>query len=354
MTAIRVLVVDDAAAVRRIVTIALGRNARFEVVGTASNGQEAVVEAEKLRPDAIVLDVEMPVMTGLEAIPELRGCVPDAKILMLSAYTSQGAGITIRALLAGAADYLHKPAMTGGLEDAVAQLAGQLTEKLEALFPLAPDGEPAASSTVTENEPVPGRCEVLAIGSSVGGPVALAILLSGLKPDFPLPILICQHMPPEFTAQLAEILTEKTPFSFSEAEHGQVVKPGHGYVAPGDWHMRVKRRDEDTVVIRVDQEPHLNSCRPSVDALFDSVAEVYGSGALSVVLTGMGRDGLNSCHNIRKRGGRIWVQDEATSSVWGMAGSVARAGLAQRVLPLQNMASAVNQVVLLGSAAQPN
>lgn len=351
MTTIRVLVVDDAAAVRRIVQIALGRNARFEVVGTAANGQEAIAAAEKLRPDAIVLDVEMPVMTGLEAIPELCRCVPDAKILMLSAYTSQGASITMQALMAGAADYLHKPSMTGGLDDAVAQLAGQLAEKLEALCPKPASDRSPPTSTATGTDSATGRCEVLAIGSSVGGPVALSILLSGLRSNFPLPILVCQHMPPEFTAQLADILTEKTPFSFSEAQHGQLVQPGRGYVAPGDWHMRVRRRDDETVVIQLNQNPPLNSCRPSVDELYESVADVYGAGTLALVLTGMGRDGLEGCRVIHAQGGRIWVQDEATSTVWGMAGSISRAGLAQRVIPLPDMASAVNQVIRIGTQA---
>jgi two-component system chemotaxis response regulator CheB len=268
---------------------------------------------------------------------------------MFSALTERGAMATLEALSRGATDYFNKPAQAGGLEASLAVIREQLIPKIKALC--APAGQPARGPSLqaratqpkcAASRQPPGPAAVLAIGASTGGPNALAELLRPLPADFPVPIVIAQHMPPMFTRLLAERLSAQFSIPVREGASGTVLKPGHAWIAPGDHHMVVVR-DGLQIRLRLHQEPPENSCRPAVDVLLRSVAGTFGSGTLAVILTGMGQDGLRGCEAIREAGGQILAQDEGSSVVWGMPGCVARAGLADRVLPLALMADEIQR-----------
>jgi two-component system chemotaxis response regulator CheB len=344
MPKIRILVVDDAVVIRRLVSEELNNDPELEVVGTAPNGKIALAKLPQLNPDLVILDVEMPEMDGLQTLAELRKTYPRLPVIMFSAHTERGAEATLDALALGATDYFTKPTSEGGLAASLEVIRRELVPAIKTLCasaarPARPAERPrpaAVSSTGQGPRCVrraPGSVQVLAIGASTGGPNALAEVFAGLPADFPVPIVIVQHMPPMFTRLLAERLSARFPIRFQEGASGSVLRPGHAWIAPGDHHMIVVR-DGTQVRLLVHQDPPENSCRPAVDVLFRSVASAFGAGTLAVVLTGMGQDGLRGCEAVREAGGQVLVQDEATSVVWGMPGYVARANLADRVLPL--------------------
>lgn len=350
MRKIRVLVVDDAAAVRRVVSDVLASDPEIEVAGVAPTGRLALAKLPQLNPDLVTLDVEMPGMSGLETLAEIRTYYPDLPVIMVSAHTEQGAVVTLEALSLGASDYLAKPAGLPSAEDVQAYLREHLLPKVKALC-ASKIGHPASPLVARPAPPEAGprevrpraeRLDVVGIGVSTGGPNALATILSRLAADFPVPILVVQHMPPVFTRLLAERLCDSTPLRVREAVPGGQLEPGVVWLARGDHHMVVEKQGRRTSV-SINQEPRENSCRPSVDVLFRSLAATFGPRSLAVVLTGMGRDGLLGCHEVRDAGGQVLVQDEATSVVWGMPGFVANAGLAQAVLPLDGVAAEIER-----------
>jgi two-component system chemotaxis response regulator CheB len=261
---------------------------------------------------------------------------------MFSALTERGASATLDALSLGATGYFTKPANVGGLEASMQVLRNEMIPQIKAVCTVAqtPPPRATAASVSRAHSSRTSPIEILAIGTSTGGPNALTEVFAGLPPTLPVPILIVQHMPPMFTRLLAERLSSKYPFRVMEARAGSVPEPGQVWIAPGDFHMIVVA-DGQQVRLAVNQDPPENSCRPAVDVLFHSVARTYGSAALAVVLTGMGQDGLRGCEAIRAAGGQILAQDEATSVVWGMPGYVVRAGLADRVLPLSLIAGEI-------------
>ncbi|HET9950855.1 MAG TPA: chemotaxis response regulator protein-glutamate methylesterase [Candidatus Eisenbacteria bacterium] len=362
---IRVMVVDDVSMVRRLVTNALGADPAIEVVGAAANGREALEKIPVVKPDLVILDYEMPEMDGLETLREIRKLVGGPKVIFFSSYTRQGAKVSLDALWQGADDYATK-VTADNLAAATKCVQNELIPKIKGLCEGATDGSgvaaPAAAAPAsadapgaapavqgaTTQQPSIARADVLAIGASTGGPRALSTVIEALPADFPLPILVVQHMPPLFTRSLAERLASRSVLRCAEGVDGALLEPGTVWIAPGNWHMTVVRDGTD-VRIRLTGDPPENSCRPSVDPLFRSVAEVYGPSALGVLLTGMGQDGLLGARRIHERQGRILVQDEATSVVWGMPGAVARAGLAQRIVPLPEMAGEIlKHVTALG------
>ena len=355
MGKIRVLVVDDSVVVRRVVTDALAGDPDVIVAATAPNGRIALAKIPQITPDLITLDIEMPDMDGLTALAAIRKDYPRLPVIMFSTLTRRGAVSTLDALAAGATDYVTKPTALAG-SSALAFVRAELLPRIKALCvrALVPAARPAATpaSHLPRLAPAgePGSVDVLAIGVSTGGPNALADLLPTLPADFPVPVVIVQHMPPMFTRLLAERLDARSPLRVLEAAPGEVVEPGTIWIAPGDFHM-VVQRDGTRVRLATHQGPAENSCRPSVDVLFRSVADIYGAGTLGVVLTGMGQDGLLGAERIREHGGRLLVQDEATSVVWGMPGFVANAGLADAVLPLETLGPAIVRRVSLGRAA---
>lgn len=357
MRRIRVMLVDDVAIVRRLVTDALSIDPEIQIVGMASNGREALAKISALAPDIVVLDYEMPEMDGLETLRELKRSHPGVRVVLFSTYTRHGAKVTLDALWLGADDYATK-VTASDLTTAARCVQNDLLPKIKALCPREearemPAGPAAATATSTgvrptagratssgERPTTPSRSEIVAIGASTGGPRALATILERLPRDLPVPIVIVQHMPPLFTKSLAERLAGCTPLRCFEGDDGAALHPGTVWIAPGDWHMTVVR-EGNAASLRLAGDAPENSCRPAVDPLFRSVAEAYGPGALGIVLTGMGQDGLRGAERIRERRGVLLAQDEATSVVWGMPGAVARAGLCERILPVREIAGEI-------------
>jgi two-component system, chemotaxis family, protein-glutamate methylesterase/glutaminase len=366
-SAIRVMVVDDAVVARSLVTRWVDAEPDMTIVASLRTGREAVEQIDKSNPDVVVLDVEMPELDGISALPLLLKKKHDLVVIMASAVTRRGAEVSLRALSLGAADYIPKPA-TSRETSTSSEYRRELIEKIRTLgrrrrlLPrhvapgLAPtDGhgvrQRPVSSAAREPSPVkPDGHEltlrpfslavprVLLVGSSTGGPQALTVLIQKLPVAIDrAPLLITQHMPPTFTTVLAEHLSRIGGRGAHEAEDGEPVLAGGIYVAPGGRHMRVAR-DQSGIRIVLGGDPPINFCRPSVDPLFSSAAQVWGSSALAVVLTGMGSDGCHGAADIAAAGGSVIAQDEASSVVWGMPRAVAQAGLCSAVLPLTDIA----------------
>lgn len=351
MSKIRVLVVDDSVVVRKVVSEELGKQPDIEVVGSASNGQIALARMTQYNPDLVVLDIEMPEMDGLTALRKMRESHPKTHVIMFSTLTERGAKETLEALSLGASDYFPKPTGTGSLEESQRVLREQLVPSIRALCQRKTIGTIPPAPATFSARPVSKatRVDILAIGSSTGGPNALADIFAALPANFPLPIVVTQHMPPMFTKLLAERLAKNSPIPTVEARSGDELLPGRAWVAPGDFHLTVVR-DGPRVRIALNQEPHENSCRPAVDPMFRSVATLFGGHVLGVVLTGMGQDGHRGAQAVVGNGGHILAQDEASSVVWGMPGFVAKAGLADKVLPLSEMAGEIIRRARIGRA----
>jgi two-component system, chemotaxis family, protein-glutamate methylesterase/glutaminase len=353
---IRVLVVDDVVVVRKLLGDVLGREPDIEVVGAAANGKIALDKVRQTAPDVVLLDIEMPVMDGLEALSRLRETHPSLPVIMFSTLTERGATMTLEALSRGASDYVTKPSQTGSLEASLECVRRELLPRIRALC--ASKAAPAAPLVVGSGGRRPPRrssIEIVVIGVSTGGPAALGQLVPALGDALGVPVLIVQHMPAMFTRMLAQRLDAVSPLRIEEGYDGAPIEAGRAYLAPGGRHMEVRRNGARIEVV-VGDGPEENSCRPSVDVLFRSVAKVYGGSALAVVLTGMGEDGLRGCERISECGGSVVVQDEASSVVWGMPGAVARAGLTEEVLPLDEIGAVVARKVRAGRprAAAPS
>jgi two-component system chemotaxis response regulator CheB len=347
---IRVMVVDDSVVIRRLVTQALEQDPLIEIVGTASNGSIGLQRIPQFNPDVITLDIEMPDMNGLEMLRRIRRDFPHLRVVMFSTLTERGAAITLEALTLGADDYVAKVSNEGSLDRSLTRLREEMIPKIKQFFrtpesaaaaaaPAVKAATAATSAGTSARRPAAAvsslklKPKVLVIGVSTGGPTALGEMLPELPASFPLPVLLVQHMPPLFTRLLAERLDAACPLKVEEAVQGQAIEPGKILIAPGDFHMKIASTAAGMQVC-LDQSPRQNSCRPAVDALFVSVAELYGGAVLAVILTGMGQDGLHGVEILRARGARILAQDEASSVVWGMPGAVVNAGFADRVLPL--------------------
>jgi two-component system, chemotaxis family, protein-glutamate methylesterase/glutaminase len=345
MPKVRVLIVDDAVVIRRMLTDLLAEDPALEVAGVAANGHIALAKLTQVNPDVVILDVEMPEMDGLQTLKAIRQTRPTLPVIMFSTLTERGAQTTLEALSLGASDYITKPANVGSVVLARQRVQEELIPRIKALCAAVAPG-PIASPATRAGGPPPtvrhlsagsGAIDVVAIGVSTGGPNALATLMPRIPRDFPAPIVIVQHMPPLFTKFLADRLNAHGEVRVDEGRPGALLAPGTAWIAPGDWHMTVERSG-GRVVLRTHQGPPENSCRPAVDVLFRSAVAAYGSRVLAVVLTGMGQDGLRGCEHVREAGGQVLVQDQATSVVWGMPGYVAQAGLADRVLPIDELA----------------
>ncbi|MFB2977164.1 chemotaxis response regulator protein-glutamate methylesterase [Microseira sp. BLCC-F43] len=398
MAKIRVLIVDDSSVVRPMVSNALAIDPALEVVGTAANGQIAIAKIPLLNLDLIILDVAMPEMDGLETLAAIREQDKNLPIIMYSALTELGAIATLEALSLGATDYVTKPHNMKTKEAALEHIQQQLIPKIKifsngaarkqedagtrgrgdaergrrvweetaengdvkkifhSCFPskiLSPPNPPRTKAQHplaspfsrgtgggSLGESAKSKIDIVAIGVSTGEPTALETILRELPANFPVPLVIVQHMPPVFTKPLAERLAQKSKIRVSEGVQGGILEPGHAWIAPGDFHMVVEKYGS-CAQICINQDPPENSCRPAVDVLFRSVAKSYGANTLAVVLTGMGQDGLIGCQYIKEAGAQVIVQDEKTSVVWGMPGIVANSGLAEKVLPLDEIAGEI-------------
>lgn len=367
MSPIRVLIVDDTSAVRRVLTQVLEEEADITVVGTAANGHEALERLPRLEPDILLLDIEMPGMSGLELLRELRAAESTVPVLLFSSLTERGAMVTIEALLLGARDYVTKPSMLGSAGAARDYIRRQVVTKLRAIL----GREPAPGSVPPSQAPAPTRqpstpgagtpapvrrapplprfvdlqepaqpIDAVLVAVSTGGPNALSEVIPALPANFPVPVLIVQHMPTFFTQALARRLDQLSPLQVQECTTAAPVAAGQVWLAQGGLHMKVMRRGDETWVAPDDGEPE-NFCRPSADVLFRSAVAAFGGRLLGVVMTGMGNDGLAGCRLIREAGGQVIVQDRASSVVWGMPASVDEAGLAQQVLPLSGLAAEI-------------
>jgi two-component system chemotaxis response regulator CheB len=348
MAPIRILVVDDSVVIRKLLSDTLPGDPALEVVGTASDGRIALAKIPLLKPDLVTLDVEMPVMNGLEALVALRKLYPKLPVIMFSTLTERGAAATLDALSLGASDYATKPSNTGSPAVAIECIRAELIPKIKALCGVAhselhppPAARPALKVRVRSNP----RIEVVAIGTSTGGPNALAEVLPRIPRDFPVPIVVVQHMPPIFTRLLAERLASQSAIPVEEGSAGAVLCPGHAWIAPGNFHMKVVRAGVGWR-LSTSQETPENSCRPAVDVLFRSVAAAYGANVLAVVMTGMGSDGLLGAQTIRDAGGDVIVQDQASSVVWGMPGLVHASGLSDAAYPLDRLGAEITRRVL--------
>jgi two-component system chemotaxis response regulator CheB len=378
---VRVLAADDSAVMRSILgklflTAREDRSSelpRMELCGIARDGVECLEQVKQLRPDVLVLDLEMPRLNGLEVLDRLRVENSQLPVIMCSAYTEHGARSTLEALGRGASDYVTKPSEQRDFDVAMQSLSQQLLPRIAALAKdkgaerkargervAGHDRQKAQSSDIVAKALPP--IEVVVIGLSTGGPSALEQLLPKLPKDFPVPVLIVQHMPKLFTGALAERLDKCCSLRVEQAYDNATIRPGTVWLAPGDSHMEVAPRrameadgDSGTEVssrVRLHQRDPLNHCRPSVDYLFLSAARMYGAGTLALVMTGMGADGLDGARAVHQSGGVVLAQDEATSAVWGMPGRVSAAGIATATLPLWGIACALTQRVNAGRPAR--
>jgi len=380
---LRILAADDSAVMRSILWKLFLMHAedrsselpRMELCGIARDGVECLEQMRLLCPDVLVLDLEMPRMNGLDVLDRLRVENPELPVIMCSAYTEHGARSTLEALGRGASDYVMKPAEQRDFAAGMLSLSQQLLPRIAALAKDATRREKKAdrdaSSSVLQRArsgetpaKVSSPIEIVVIGLSTGGPSALEQLLPKLPKDFPVPVLIVQHMPKLFTGALAERLDKCCALRVEQAYDNATIRPGTVWLAPGDAHMEVAPRRVMTEEgrgaevcssrVRLHQQEPLNHCRPSVDYLFFSAARIYGAGTLALVMTGMGADGLNGARAVHDGGGVVLAQDEATSAVWGMPGRVSEAGIASATLPLWGIAGALKQRVSAGRSARPD
>lgn len=356
---IRVLVVDDSAVVRGLTVRILESEPGIEVVGTCANGQIAVEQIARREVDIVVLDIEMPVMDGITALPLLLKAAPGVRVIVASTLSQRNAEISLEAMAKGATDYLPKPSTR--------QLGGndayrcELLRKIRALGrrrthspapprPTAAQPRPAQTTPAAHSgqqialrPAMQGAPHAILMGSSTGGPQALMTVLRALPQTLTLPVFVAQHMPATFTPILAQHLAKASGRPCCEAGNNMPVRNGHIYVAPGDFHMEVHRGSAG-LITRLTTAPPENFCRPSVNPLLRSAAQVFGSHALAIMLTGMGYDGLDGAKVLVRAGGTLIAQDEATSVVWGMPGAVATAGLCSRVLPLERIAPEIGHL----------
>ncbi len=370
----RIMVVDDSAVIRGLLTRALEADSTIEVVASVANGEMAVNALDRHDIEVVVLDIEMPVMDGLTALPKMLEKDPALQVLMASTLTRKNAEISLRALSMGAADYVPKPTSTSGVtsgDDFKRELVEKVTalgqsRRQHSLLPRRRPGPPAAPSrdarrplsrplsrpaksaapspirapgagpVTLRTGPLMSKPKVIAIGSSTGGPQALFAVLGNLSASVTQPILITQHMPATFTTILAEHIERVAGRPCREAGNGEPVRDGEIYVAPGDYHMVVEKNGLDSV-LRIVQTPPENFCRPAVDVMLRSLVDVFGAQVLVVILTGMGHDGLRGSEQVVNAGGSVIAQDEESSVVWGMPGAVATHGLCAKVLPIEEV-----------------
>jgi two-component system, chemotaxis family, protein-glutamate methylesterase/glutaminase len=368
-----VMVVDDSVVVRGLLSRWLGEDPRFIVLPSARNGRVALEEIEKQTPDIIILDIEMPEMDGLTALPHIMKKLPHVAVLVASTLTRRNADISLKCLAAGAVDYIAKPETNSGVTTST-EFRRELMLKVDALVEaskgrLARKSAYAASqpakNTVHQPASIPSRVvnsaplsktifpqsypmpKCLVIGASTGGPRAVGrVLVDAGAALSRVPVLITQHMPPVFTAVFAEHLKVQTGREVHEAVDGEVVKAGYIYVAPGGRHMHLAKDANGLMVTRLGDGDPENFCKPAVDVLFRDAVGMLGKHVLAVVLTGMGQDGFKGAKLLTDAGARVIVQDEATSAVWGMPGVIAKAGLAQRILPVEQIGANIASILM--------
>jgi two-component system chemotaxis response regulator CheB len=338
-----VLIVDDSSFFRKILTELFESDPTIKVIGTAANGQEGVKLAQELKPDVITMDFEMPVMNGVTAVRQIMQTAPTS-ILMLSTWTTEGAKSTLEALEAGALDYMPKrfdeiSADKAQVKQKLCQRVRHLASSFHITKPsLTPRVETPSVAPAQTHKRSTSQVKLVAIATSTGGPVALQHILTKLPANFPYPILLVQHMPANFTPSFAERLNQLCAISIKQAETGDRLKPGHAYLAPGGKQMVVTGR-ANNLSISVEDAKTPQTYKPCVDITFESIAKICPEQTLAVVLTGMGSDGRDGSVTLHKKGGIVWAQDEASSTIYGMPMAVAKAGVADKILSLDDIGS---------------
>lgn len=360
---INIMIIDDSVIIQKIFGKILEPNEDFEIVENASNGEEALKKLvdKKLSDNlhVIILDLEMPVMDGITALPKIRALAPKTKIIVASTLSMRGAEVSLKALELGATDYLPKPSISED-SNALETFSQELVDKVrthgriarshfavqeQANFAAATASKVADSDEIKLVQFNHFRPRAIAVGSSTGGPDALKNFFSSLDAGkVNAPIFITQHMPPHFTSMLAANLDTRTNFQAKEAENGEVAKPGVCYLAPGDFHMQPENNTDGGITIRLNQNEQENFCRPAVDPMLRSLSNIYGKSLLTVILTGMGSDGCKGGEYSVERGGTVFAQDKGSSVVWGMPGAVAEAGVCSKLLPPEQLAQEVNKL----------
>lgn len=371
---LKILVVDDTITYRQILSNLVSKIEKVELIGTAPNGKIALSKIELNQPDLVLLDISMPVMDGLETLKQIKKSGPEIDVIMVSGMDRGNANLTMKALSLGALDFIPKPE-TSSPEESLTILQRSLVPLISLVRTrkyarkirgISAEEEKIITPTIIQKQAVftrdvskvhtvePERrqkinkIDIVGIGVSTGGPNALQNFVSKIDKDFPVPILTVQHMPPTFTASLAERLDKESEISVSEGKQGEVVQRGRMYIAPGGYHMVVRKDAIDNLILGINDSPPVNSCRPSVDVLFRSIAMAYGGNVLTVVLTGMGNDGASGVATIRRKGGYSIVQDQESSVVWGMPGAVVEAKAVDEIVPLDNMAERIMEIVEKG------
>ncbi|HCQ70680.1 MAG TPA: chemotaxis response regulator protein-glutamate methylesterase [Rhodospirillaceae bacterium] len=344
---ITVMLVDDSSVIRRALSNTLEKEPDIEIVASAANGQVGVDMARLKKPDIVILDVEMPIMDGLTALPLILKESPSSKVVMFSTLTAKGADTTLKAMALGAIECVVKPSAQSAnnesnFQDYIINLIKtlykhKLSKAAAAASTDALSTAPASKDFSLLKDPMAFKDSpsLLAIGSSTGGPNALFEVCSHLK-NLPAPVVITQHMPPTFTKVLAQHISEKTGVPTAEGEDGMPLKAGHIYVAPGGFHMLFEKSDNGPI-IRLDDSAPVNFCKPAVDPMLSSALDVFGHKILTAILTGMGSDGLGGCKAVAQQHGRVIAQDEQTCTVWGMPRAVTLEGICEEVLPLQSI-----------------
>lgn len=348
---IRILVVDDSAAIRGIMRKMLDGQPDIEIIGTAANGLNAITEYARLQPDLVTLDVEMPELDGIGALQGILEKDQDARIIMCSSLTLAGAATTLKALELGARDYIPKPS-NDSIFSGPAEFQRQLLEKIRALAKKSAAATTTLSTPATKTaSPITLRpppmnfhsAAILAIGSSTGGVQAILSVLEPLAPSLSIPVVITQHMPPSFVEMLAKHIEQKCNLPAQEAREGMKIERGKVYLAPGGRHFEIVQSG-DGLVAHITDAPPENFCRPSVEPMLRSLLKAYPKNILAIILTGMGNDGQNAAQQLADAGTHYLIaQDEASSIVWGMPGAVARAGLCHAVLPLDQIPGAIRK-----------
>lgn len=360
---IKIMIVDDSVVIRGLIGRWLDALPDMDVVARCRNGQDAVEQAARIKPDVVVLDIEMPVMDGLTALPKILEVSPSSRVLMASTLTRRNASISIKALTLGATDYVPKPESTRdghASEDFQTELVDKIRAVGQARKPKAPRRvfaaektaiakgvmEPASAAPGLQFKPASKTLpRILAVGSSTGGPKALFDFFEALSPALSkIPVVITQHMPPTFTAILAEHLSGSAGRTCVEGEEGMLLEPGKIYIAPGGKHMLMKQ-EGTKVRIHLDDGAPVNFCKPAVDPMLDSLIPIYGASLLVCILTGMGHDGRDGSKRVQSEGGTIIAQDEASSVVWGMPGAVAQAGICHKVVPLKELSGVAAKLI---------
>lgn len=344
MNPIRVLVIDDSAFMRKMISEILASDSRINVIDTARNGEDGLKKIQALSPDVVTLDVEMPVMDGLTTLGRMMESKP-LPVIMLSSLTQRGANQTFQAISMGAVDFIEKP--SGSISLDIEKIKDELISKvLTASKVKLTKPKFIHKSIETLNKIQPYSKSVVAIGTSTGGPKALQAVLQALPKGFPAPILIVQHMPPRFTKSLAERLDQTSNLNVKEAVHGDILKNGTAYVAPGDYHMRA-RQVGMSIAIELSQDDHVQGHRPSVDVLFRSVGKLKSINKIAVVLTGMGRDGSKGIQYLKEQDDTSFViaESKESSIVYGMPGAAVETGCVDRVTHLEEVSRDLNDLL---------